>query len=104
MKHPRPISLSFGPRAAPDRRIGGDGLPRVDIARQRIGTRAGDGVDGALAEFAVLFPIASWNRTGQDITPEQIRDGIQKRLDAAYSEGTLLEMIGQPEQTAEVCA
>ncbi|MGY2488259.1 hypothetical protein [Cupriavidus sp. CP313] len=54
--------------------------------------------------YRFLFPVASWTRTGQDITPEQMRDGIQKRLDAAYSEGTLLEMIGKPEQTAEVCA
>lgn len=32
---------------------------------------------------------------GRTLRPEQMRDGIQKRLDAAYSEGTPLEMIGQ---------
>jgi hypothetical protein len=52
--------------------------------------------------FDIAFSIESDHPTGEDVTAEQVRDALIKRVQTAYASGELLEAIGAPFDTYEV--
>ena len=52
--------------------------------------------------FSVCFSIESEDPEGRDLTAEQIRDAIMRRVRMAYENKELHEAIGAPYDTYEV--
>ena len=51
--------------------------------------------------FDIAFRVVSEHPTGEDVTAEQVREALIKRVIQAYDSGELLEAIGAPFDTYE---
>ena len=51
--------------------------------------------------FDIAFSVVSEHPTGEDVTAEQVREVLIKRVIQAYDSGELLEAIGAPFDTYE---
>jgi hypothetical protein len=51
--------------------------------------------------FDIAFSVVSEHPTGEDVTAEQVREALIKRVIQAYDSGELLEAIGAPFDTYE---